>query len=460
MWSYSEVERVGNVHFYFSLQGLEDEHEVNKPNPPIYINVGFVDPNIEQEHDEQEYDLSSNDLIDDDTSNDDTSEDDISGYMCGDYMSGDDTREQSDVEFDETQLTLVGPSLEVNEPNVGGGGLINMLGGSETNNSGPSEPPLSELFKTVKKLKKTKTKVGPLENRSKKTVTNKKRKSRGCGNTIRVWDESLFEMVETEGVERVEIEGVERVEVEPQKDIGVEELDEVEDWTRWAELHPDSLDAEEGHMYKNMKKYHRGTHLEKLVWGDAKVWKQTEKEFLDQLKLDDPAGYDCEYHTIAKYVITYNLIIHVIDDPSEWGQPGFTVLPLPLVRGPGRPKKQKIKDQDEVLGNCRSCGKCGALGHMKKTCKGPSAQPSGTSTRQRNRLDTNSSTTEHRRNGGRGRENSNNEPENSTNTRMGNGKNMGRATATRGRGTAAKTGNNAIASTGRGTTSNNGRAPI
>ncbi|KAF6135276.1 hypothetical protein GIB67_021638 [Kingdonia uniflora] len=46
-------------------------------------------------------------------------------------------------------------------------------------------------------------------------------------------------------------------------------------------------------MYKNMKKYHRGSHLEKLVWGDAKAWKQTKKkEFLDQLKLDDPAAYD------------------------------------------------------------------------------------------------------------------------------------------------------------------------
>ncbi|KAF6152819.1 hypothetical protein GIB67_004648 [Kingdonia uniflora] len=59
--------------------------------------------------------------------------------------------------------------------------------------------------------------------------------------------------------------------------------------------------------------------------------------------------YCSEYHTVAKYVTTYNLPIHAIDDPSEWGQPGYTVLPPPLVRGPGRPKKQKIKDQDEYL---------------------------------------------------------------------------------------------------------------
>ncbi|KAF6140103.1 hypothetical protein GIB67_001844 [Kingdonia uniflora] len=208
------------------------------------------------------------------------------------------------------------------------------------------------------------------------------------------------------------------------------------------------------HMYKNMKKYHKGTHLEKLVWGAAKAWKQTEKEFLDQLKLDDPAAYDWlhrePYERCCKYVATCNLPIHAIDDPSEWGQVLLQLQPL----------------------NC----------HMKKTCKGSSAQPSGTSIRQRNRLDTNSSRAEHRRNvgapppppppqtpivrgrgrgnsarGGRGSANSNNESGTSTNTRRGNGKNMGRATATRGRGTAAKTGNNANANTGRRATSNIGR---
>ncbi|KAF6170030.1 hypothetical protein GIB67_042835, partial [Kingdonia uniflora] len=108
--------------------------------------------------------------------------------------------------------------------------------------------------------------------------------------------------------------------------------------------------------------------------------------------------YYSEYHTVAKHVATYNLPIHAIDDPSEWGESGCTVLPPPLVRGLGMPKKQRIKDQDEVLGNCRRCGKCGTLGHKKKTCKSPSAQPSGTYARQRNRLDINSSRAEHRRN--------------------------------------------------------------
>ncbi|KAF6177093.1 hypothetical protein GIB67_015968 [Kingdonia uniflora] len=81
-----------------------------------------------------------------------------------------------------------------------------MLGGSETNNSGPSEPLLSELFKATKKLKKTKTKVRPLERKSKKTIANNKRKSRACSDTIRVCDEPLYERIETKGAERVEAE--------------------------------------------------------------------------------------------------------------------------------------------------------------------------------------------------------------------------------------------------------------
>ncbi|KAF6136942.1 hypothetical protein GIB67_000451 [Kingdonia uniflora] len=44
------------------------------------------------------------------------------------------------------------------------------------------------------------------------------------------------------------------------------------------------------HMNKNMKKYHKGTHLERLVWGVAKSFKESDKKkFLDELLLTDPA---------------------------------------------------------------------------------------------------------------------------------------------------------------------------
>ncbi|KAF6172416.1 hypothetical protein GIB67_025921 [Kingdonia uniflora] len=320
MWSYSDQERVGDVHFYFSLQVLDKPREVNEPNPQIYINVELIDD-----------DTSEDDTFGDDTSTGENSGNSDSVYnewVVHGYIG-----EQSDVEFEETQLRLVGPSLEVNEPNVGGEGLIDMLGGSETNNSGPSEPPLSEFFKPAKKLKKTKTNglsEPPLENKSMKIVASKKRKSRDCGDTIRVWDKPLSERhwLKEEGTNKKTSKQTTQIEKElkekkkknkvgeptkptnkrakpsdlPEeeldvlpvvydsdgeiviieevgqtengartgsghqtedigqtengaqtwsghqtKDIGVDNTDEVEEWTRWAKLHPDSLDAEEGY---------------------------------------------------------------------------------------------------------------------------------------------------------------------------------------------------------------------
>ncbi|KAF6170099.1 hypothetical protein GIB67_025788, partial [Kingdonia uniflora] len=47
------------------------------------------------------------------------------------------------------------------------------------------------------------------------------------------------------------------------------------------------------HMYKNMKKVYKGTHLESLVWKAAKAYKQVEKKnLLDELKLDNPSTHD------------------------------------------------------------------------------------------------------------------------------------------------------------------------
>ncbi|KAF6150706.1 hypothetical protein GIB67_020789 [Kingdonia uniflora] len=46
-----------------------------------------------------------------------------------------------------------------------------------------------------------------------------------------------------------------------------------------------------GHMFKNMKKYHKGSHLEMVAWGVTKVCRQIETQcFLDKLQEDDPAA--------------------------------------------------------------------------------------------------------------------------------------------------------------------------
>ncbi|KAF6149592.1 hypothetical protein GIB67_011201 [Kingdonia uniflora] len=77
-------------------------------------------------------------------------------------------------------------------------------------------------------------------------------------------------------------------------------------------------------------------------------------------------------------------------------QPSYTIFSPPLVRGPSRPRKEKIKGAEEALGNSRRYGKCGALGHMKKTCKGLPAEARPV-IKKRSRVDTNSSKVDHRR---------------------------------------------------------------
>ncbi|KAF6151990.1 hypothetical protein GIB67_010564 [Kingdonia uniflora] len=53
--------------------------------------------------------------------------------------------------------------------------------------------------------------------------------------------------------------------------------------------------------------------------------------------------------------------------------PPYVVDLPPLQRGRGRPRKERIRD-DEVNKVQKKCGKCGAFGHNKKTCKGEPIQ--------------------------------------------------------------------------------------
>ncbi|KAF6175235.1 hypothetical protein GIB67_030453 [Kingdonia uniflora] len=99
------------------------------------------------------------------------------------------------------------------------------------------------------------------------------------------------------------------------------------------------------HMFKNMKKYHKGAHLERLSWGAAGAFRQNEKqEFLNQLGIDIPGEKD-----------------YLEKKPYEhWGG--------------GRPRKERRKGDNEVHKEQKKYGKCGTFGHNKKTCKGEPIQ--------------------------------------------------------------------------------------
>ncbi|KAF6157657.1 hypothetical protein GIB67_037230, partial [Kingdonia uniflora] len=216
------------------------------------------------------------------------------------------------------------------------------------------------------------------------------------------------------------------------------------------------------HMYKNMKKFYRGTQIEWLVWSAAKAVKQSEKnKHMDQLKLENPAAHDwllkepfehwvrshfnftakCE-HITNNFSESFNMrILKTKDRPihklleklnimlmklmydrrlkaKEWEeaslvlvpraqthidkmikcygqyQPTNHFLPPPLVRGAGRPRKQRIPDSDEEIRQKR-CRKCGGYGHNKKTCKGAPATSRPRVARAPKRVDTNVSMAGH-----------------------------------------------------------------
>lgn len=82
------------------------------------------------------------------------------------------------------------------------------------------------------------------------------------------------------------------------------------------------------------------------------------------------------------YQAVYNPIIYPTNGENLWvATPHVDILPPPLRRGPGRPKRSRNKDADEKrseTGSCTrkgwawKCSKCKQFGHNKLTCKGPS----------------------------------------------------------------------------------------
>ncbi|KAF6175792.1 hypothetical protein GIB67_036257 [Kingdonia uniflora] len=103
------------------------------------------------------------------------------------------------------------------------------------------------------------------------------------------------------------------------------------------------------------------------------------------------ANFVSEYHKVSSYVKAYKDAIYPVVNPLKWGHPQPPYfLPPPLVRGPGRPRKERIHDPDEKRPHKR-CGTCGCFGHNKTTCIGPSIVPTPRVVRTRQKLDTNTS---------------------------------------------------------------------
>ncbi|XP_060178029.1 uncharacterized protein LOC132607964 [Lycium barbarum] len=76
-------------------------------------------------------------------------------------------------------------------------------------------------------------------------------------------------------------------------------------------------------------------------------------------------------------VNTYDVPVDPLPDETEWNVPKSildeVVMPPIYKRPPGRPKKKRDKPlQELMIGKRRnSCGKCGCLGHNRRSCDNP-----------------------------------------------------------------------------------------
>jgi hypothetical protein len=94
------------------------------------------------------------------------------------------------------------------------------------------------------------------------------------------------------------------------------------------------------------------------------------------------------------YEDVYSHIIYPTNGENLWVKtPYVDILPPPLRRAPGRPKRSRNKDADEKRpetgnagrkGMVGRCTKCKQPGHNKKTCKAPNTTPTPSNTNATN----------------------------------------------------------------------------
>ncbi|KAF9602425.1 hypothetical protein IFM89_027554 [Coptis chinensis] len=89
--------------------------------------------------------------------------------------------------------------------------------------------------------------------------------------------------------------------------------------------------------------------------------------------------YCSPFYHVNAFRATYGGYIFPFDNEEDWGKvkPEDVVQPLPLERHLGRPKKQRIRGDDEAKATSkRKCKKCLEPGHNKRTCPLGKDQPS------------------------------------------------------------------------------------
>nr|XP_040249089.1 uncharacterized protein LOC109753054 isoform X1 [Aegilops tauschii subsp. strangulata]XP_040249090.1 uncharacterized protein LOC109753054 isoform X1 [Aegilops tauschii subsp. strangulata] len=93
--------------------------------------------------------------------------------------------------------------------------------------------------------------------------------------------------------------------------------------------------------------------------------------FSKKAKLED---YVAECFSVARFQAAYAGVLMPIRGRSQWPKvnPGFDMISPKLTKSDGRPRTRRIKNYTEGgTGRRHKCKRCGAIGHLRKTCKEP-----------------------------------------------------------------------------------------
>ncbi|KAF9620012.1 hypothetical protein IFM89_010628 [Coptis chinensis] len=91
--------------------------------------------------------------------------------------------------------------------------------------------------------------------------------------------------------------------------------------------------------------------------------------------------YCSSYFWVSEYKLAYTSNVKPMKDVKDWpkSDPTKHVKPPPLVRGIGRPRKERMRAEDEnenghvYKKRKMTCSKCQGEGHNARSCKGPAA---------------------------------------------------------------------------------------
>ncbi|KAL0406414.1 UNVERIFIED_CONTAM: hypothetical protein Slati_3955300 [Sesamum latifolium] len=160
------------------------------------------------------------------------------------------------------------------------------------------------------------------------------------------------------------------------------------------------------HIYANLRQIQPGVMVKKLFWGAARAYNAPDfNSAMLALRNHKRAAYDwlmnieipCKHAALAiehkrdnielytdpsfhksMYMKAYSQKIHAIPNPTFWPSLNVypeSILPPPIKRMPGRPKKHRRREVGEGSRvrkpSALKCSKCGHTGHNKRTCGGP-----------------------------------------------------------------------------------------